>query len=420
MFEKLKKSKLILNSLGVFLCLALVGMYGCGKLTGQQSASSILGSASPNEMSQEGGDLYLKYKDKFPDNLMEMTTDELMSKLVAHIVQAPNGEELEVYATIEGAQELAEDIESSYPEHDPEEYANKQVEEMIKDHPAFANMIMNGAEAPDMDKLDISEEEFKEAVLEELETKSKRLNKEKAFILVSELASPEVQAQIKASVSEINTALASNSTNTLGQYFYMPVPGIKRTINKNEMRLLIRHFYYIAPSLRAITQAWVSAPILFGKHEDNKKSNASLHSYMSYGFASNIQSMQGKKHNIWWAKALSDAHEKYDDNWTSPEASMDLHNNRVGIRLFDEYAKDKKLYARVKIGRWTVIDIHYATMVISPPPGIGEATLANRALNHSAQIPTDRYTKYEKKWRADSSYVDRFSNYSPDQLIYLK
>lgn len=136
----------------------LLALTACGKLSQQQSASSIVGDASPGQKSEKGGALYQQYKGEFPNNLMEITPEELVDSLPVHqIVMAGTDTKVTYVVTTKVAQEVIERVDAAYPEYDPEDYANEVTEDFIKDHPAFTNMIMNGADAPEVDKIDMTE-----------------------------------------------------------------------------------------------------------------------------------------------------------------------------------------------------------------------------------------------------------------------
>lgn len=367
MFEKLKKSKLILNSLGVFLCLALVSMYGCGKLTGQQSASSILGSASPNEMSQEGGDLYLKYKDKFPENLMEMTVDDFKSMLVSYIVQNADGTEEVAYAPHSIVNDIVTQVEEDYPTMNEEVYANQIAEDLIKNHPAFTNMIMNGADSPDTEKLDMTEEEFSQYILDEITKKQDRQSAEINYIIVSELAQPEIQAKIKASLT---TQATSQVGLILGIGGYFAYKEARAHLNDAEFDLLAKHPWYWYSTYKAAYYAHSYTEQYFGNTHDNSKANAFQHSLLNAYLADFASKSwihflwQTKSKGLWWARAITNAHE-VGDNWDSPSGQMDLHNNEIGRNVYDQHSTEYGRYATVRLGRWTVVKIRIGTYVSS-------------------------------------------------------
>ena len=344
--------------------ISILTLYGCGQLSSQDDVSDITGSASPSQKNPEGGNLYLKYQDKFPENLSAMSVDDFMGMMIAHIIQTPDGGEVKVYSTIDVAKDIVEKVEESYPTYNEETYANKVAEDLVKEHPAFTNMIMNGADAPDSEKIDMTEDEFKEHILGGLKTKETRIGAEKNFMIVSELAQPEIQAQIKASITEMQNAI----NNNIGQYAFLEYL-FQGKLSEEEIRLLIKHPWYWWETVLGTWQASRYTKEYFNATSDRTYINSFQHSawnaHLAHYVSTDFYLWNSKSKGIWWATAFTNAHERKGNNWDSDAGQMDLHNNAIGRSVFDRNSREEGRYARVKIGRWTVISIRIGTKVHS-------------------------------------------------------
>lgn len=409
MSKRTTKTKLILSCFTIsLLFIGFMFQAGCGKAAQNLSSASNTGSLSQATQSQEGGALYQKYKDKFPENLMNLSADDFLNKLSAHSIIQASGEEVEIYVTTEVAKDVVDLVEASYPSYNAEEYANKKAEELTREHPAFAGMISNAADAPDTDKIDITEEEFKKKITQELRNKEDRIGAEKNFMIVSELAKPEVQAQIKASVARIQASI--NSAKEVGQYFDFGYNG--KGFNKNEMALLIRHphYWWGTVSTCVTMPQWTKEK--FGNAADSTKANSYQHSMWNVRLAKVAELWTSESGCKWWAKAFTDAHENPgSSNWYSSAGQMDLNNNGVGRKVFDDNAWDQPLYITVRIGQWTVIRIHYATVTRTNSISTMRDNLYSKAL------AATKVTMSQSSWnRANDGKV-----FTPNDstLIYL-
>jgi hypothetical protein len=410
--------KNILKLSGLLLLLgfvALLSIYGCGKTTQE----AITGSIAPSSEASKGGSLYDKYKDKFPANLMELTPDDMINKLTPHVIQAADGTTIEVYVTYDVMAEVAKEVEESYPKYDPEKYLNEKAEEILKQSPAIQSIIMSGVGSSELSKEEIlekagyTEEEFKERMQEELEAKEKRIAAEKSYMIFSELAEPEVQNKIKASVAEIQAAI-SNVTE-VSQYI-KEIFG--RGPNKFELRLLATHPHYIWGTWLATRRALERTTACFGdyKTQDDKKGNSFQHSFWNVLLAKYNEGVAwwGKRDALWWAEAFATAHEEYDPGSSgtyygqnSPNSkNMDLHNNRVGRRLYDQKTYDSAVWTHIYFLWWRVASIHVRNIAHSPSEGTFENILYNRAVNYSL------YSKWENNRLNPSPGLD--------QLVYVK
>jgi hypothetical protein len=83
-------------------------------------------------------------------------------------------------------------------------------------------------------------------------------------------------------------------------------------------------------------------------------------------------------------------------------------NNAVGCCLFNRYYKNKPLYMKVRIGRWTVVRIRWGYIAVKRRSIPRSARLVNKAKYQSVKIP-----------KAERKNYTNFSKYNADQLIYL-
>lgn len=99
--------------------------------------------------------------------------------------------------------------------------------------------------------------------------------------------------------------------------------------------VVMRRPLLIRPTLRATKHTLKICDSLYGKaHHKNGKANAFRHALWnieicqgSFGVTKNV----GK--SIYWAKKITDLHEKMAPN-AKLETAMDLHNNEIGRMLF--------------------------------------------------------------------------------------
>lgn len=384
----------------------LTTLIGCGKMT-----QNTIGDASRYDNPLAGNALYQSYQKQFPENLTEMTPEDFMARLPAHKLIMANGEVKEIYTTAEVFYEVALRVEESVPTYNPEVYANQLVEIMIQTDPAFTNMVANSAAEPDPSKITMTEEEFKQKILDDLKTKETRIGAEKNFMIASELAKPDVQARIQSSVARIQNNI--NTAKSLGQAGKSS-PG--DGFNKHEQHLLFANPQYAV----ATAYTYVSTPQwtkqAFGEALDKTRSNAYQHSMFNARLASIPMQINSRSGCLWWAKAMSDAHEMTDDgNWESDGGQMDLQNNSVGRRLFYENTKGRELRMRIKVGRWKIVDVVYAvvTQYIS---GSNINTISNTLISKAKQEAI--YARYvAPNWIRRSN--DTIFTPNDTQLVYL-
>ena len=116
---------------------------------------------------------------------------------------------------------------------------------------------------------------------------------------------------------------------------------IKRLSIKQILQLtfvLMRRPLLIRPTLQATKQTMKICDSLYGKaHHKNGKANAFRHALWnieickkSFGVTKNVDK------SIYWAKKITDLHEKMAPN-ARLETAMDLHNNEIGRILFKSF-----------------------------------------------------------------------------------
>ena len=341
-----KKSKLILNSVSFFVCIALLGgMYGCGSLTQNQNASSILGSASPNQKNPEGNALYQKYQNEFPENLESITAEDYMEKWpnAGFIVQSADGSEsVTVYTTGEAFKDVLDTVEESYPEFDEETFLNEQTKEIIE-----ANKIGNSASSPD--DVDMTEEEVKEELQERLQKKHLRISAEKRYMTFHEITKPEVQNQIAAQVSSIQQSILSDASQ-----FSNITYGRRTVFTKRQTELLFYSFVIAWPfgTWRVPFQT-IGATLGIGMTMDayygqDNKGNAYTHSFWAASVADACSGIPflGPELGRWWGYEFTAARETN----TEKDSRMDLHNDKVGPNVYYAHARTEWFFITIRVG----------------------------------------------------------------------
>ena len=99
--------------------------------------------------------------------------------------------------------------------------------------------------------------------------------------------------------------------------------------------VLMRRPLLIRPTLQATKQTMKISDTIYGKaHHKNGKANAFRHALWNieickktFGVTKNVDK------SIYWAKKITDLHEKLAPNATL-ETAMDMHNNEIGRILF--------------------------------------------------------------------------------------
>ncbi|MDX9789362.1 MAG: hypothetical protein RBT61_00885 [Candidatus Kapabacteria bacterium] len=100
---------------------------------------------------------------------------------------------------------------------------------------------------------------------------------------------------------------------------------------------------YIIPTHRATIETLLICDKLFRtKHQNHNRENAFRHALWNIIIAKNCYTpKRGATNVIEWAEKITTLHEKMAPN-KPLETAMDLHNNKVGLTLFEE----EKLYQK--------------------------------------------------------------------------
>lgn len=109
------------------------------------------------------------------------------------------------------------------------------------------------------------------------------------------------------------------------------------------LKVFIMRPLYIIPTHKATIETLLICDNLFGtKHRNHGKENAFRHALWNIIIAKNCYTSKGGVTNvIEWAEKITSIHEKMAPN-KPLETAMDLHNNKVGLTLFEE----EKLYEK--------------------------------------------------------------------------
>ena len=101
-------------------------------------------------------------------------------------------------------------------------------------------------------------------------------------------------------------------------------------------KVFLVHPFYIIPTYRATQKAIRLAQARFGKeHHLNTPANAFRHALWSYLIAQKVyKKNENVSKAVHWAKTITDLHEQIAPN-KPLEKAMDLHNNSIGLRLFE-------------------------------------------------------------------------------------
>lgn len=109
------------------------------------------------------------------------------------------------------------------------------------------------------------------------------------------------------------------------------------------LKVFIMRPLYIIPTHRATIETLLICDKLFGtKHQNHSRENAFRHALWNIIIAKNCYTPKRSAANvIEWAEKITTLHEKMAPN-KPLETAMDLHNNKVGLTLFEE----EKLYQK--------------------------------------------------------------------------
>lgn len=120
-----------------------------------------------------------------------------------------------------------------------------------------------------------------------------------------------------------------------------------KQLNLKQFFILLKVFImrplYIIPTHRATIETLLICDKLFRtKHQNHNRENAFRHALWNIIIAKNCYTpKRGVTNVIEWAEKITTLHEKMAPN-KPLETAMDLHNNKVGLTLFEE----EKLYQK--------------------------------------------------------------------------
>lgn len=103
-------------------------------------------------------------------------------------------------------------------------------------------------------------------------------------------------------------------------------------------KVLILHPKFIIPTWSATRETIKICDNKFGKeHHKNSPANAFRHALWNFLICEKCYRISGSSEKaLEWSKRITDLHEELSPNRT-PERNMDLHNNRIGRKLFEEH-----------------------------------------------------------------------------------
>ena len=354
--RKINLRRKILLLLGVLVpAVFILIMFGCG-----QVGKNTMGGIAPKEKQPRGGNLYEKYKDQFPENLMELTPEYYMSQWPNNgfILQSADGtKKINVYSTVEVFKNILVKVENSYPEFDAEKYANAEVKKLIE-----SDSIANSTQILYKEQ----EKKLKEFVVKKLQEKSQRIAAEQRYIAFQEIISPEKQNKIASQISAIQMRV--NNNPAVANDLDFEYDG-KFILSEKQIALLLAGFFL--SNINAVTAiaAGVTVPLKTleaMQHSENytksnisklggdMKGNAFKHAYWTALTGKVWDGIPYATVDIakWWAYEFTSAREKENDE----SAKMDFHNDQVGANIYREHARNHENWIRIRIG-WVSINI---------------------------------------------------------------
>lgn len=100
----------------VVLSLFVYTLMGCnGPFTTPDSSNALTGALAPKESQENGGTLYQKYKNRFPQNLMSMKSDDFRAMLPSYIIQNADGTEAVAFAPHDVVYDIVKQVKRSIP-----------------------------------------------------------------------------------------------------------------------------------------------------------------------------------------------------------------------------------------------------------------------------------------------------------------
>ena len=342
--------------LGLLFCLALTG---CGKANPSNNHAET-GSLSPSHQNAEGGALYQQYQRQFPANLESITAEELMAKWpnAGFIVQSADGTKETVFATVEVYTEVVNRVEEAYPSFNEDEFVEQEANKIVMSQRLANNMSIASEDVRTTADLGISEEELATQIQEKLEKKYQRIEAEKRFMTFGELTKPEVQNQIAAGIAGIQQSMVDQ----VGQFVDIGSDE-KMLLSSEQVKLLLIYPFFAVHTLWTCAEAPIIARLLYGKdHDKDGPPNSFQHSYWAALVACAgvgipfIHPSVGQS----WGEKFTNAREKD----RSSASLMDIHNDKVGAKVFRDCADYKWKYKKVRIGWFKVkIPVYITTFV---------------------------------------------------------
>jgi len=356
------KQYFILTSVAIFTFLNLTG---CGALNHDDTSSSLLGSASPNYNNSTGGNLYQRYENNFPSNLMEMTVDDYMGQWpnAGFIVQSADGtQQITAFATAEIYLDVLQSVEESYPEFDEDAFLEEQAKIIVG-----TQTIGNSAQH------DMTEEELGKELSKRMEEKLKRISAETLYMTMQEITKPEIQNQIASSIDSIQQSILDETS----QIIEIRPNGTLILTKKQVAMLIIAGF--ISPRIPAQTLITSLAMVPVRKsYGDSDKGNAFSHALWAALVADSCSGIPfiGPELGKWWGYEFTAARETRSD----APSRMDLHNDMVGANV--AYAHARSSWAFKRIWRW-VIPIWFSTTI-----NIAKSTATLKVMSNNAKKVT--------------------------------
>lgn len=121
----------------------------------------------------------------------------------------------------------------------------------------------------------------------------------------------------------------------------MAIGGIIKSFDIRQLiilsRILLANPRYIIPTYKATQDTIKECDARFGrKHHKNNCTNAFRHALWNYRICEKCyHSGDSTEKALEWSRRITDLHEKLAPN-PEPAKTMDLHNNKIGRRLFSE------------------------------------------------------------------------------------
>jgi hypothetical protein len=115
------------------------------------------------------------------------------------------------------------------------------------------------------------------------------------------------------------------------------------------LKVFVKRPLYIIPTHKATLETLQICNKLFGtKHQYHNKENAFRHALWNIIIAKNCYtSKRGVTNVVKWAEQITTLHEKIAPN-KPLETAMDLHNNKIGLVLFEQENLYQKNLSEIK------------------------------------------------------------------------